>query len=112
MFIRGFAGMSFKKKREGVFLKTITGRNAQFGWVVLDPGQATDHEHDHEQIGYILAGKLEVTIDGETEVLGPGDGYCIPPNVRHGFRVLGDEKAEYFEVFSPPKEENIFMNEK
>ena len=39
LFVKGFAGMDFKKKRDGVFFKTICGKNVQFGWVVLDPGR-------------------------------------------------------------------------
>jgi len=49
---------------------------------------------------------LKITVRGETETLGPGDAYCIPAKARHGFAVAGDVKAEYFEAFSPPKEEN------
>lgn len=108
MFIKGFAKKEFVKKREGVYGKTVTGKNAQLAWCVLEPGQTTDHTHNHEQIGYILSGSLRITIQGETEILGAGDAYSIPANVRHGFTVLGDKKAEYFEVFSPPKEENKF----
>jgi quercetin dioxygenase-like cupin family protein len=108
MFIREFGSRDFTGKREGVRIKSITGRNAQLAWVVLDPGQATDHVHDQEQIGYVLSGQLRVTIGTSTEDLSGGDAYCIPAQVRHGFRVLGDTKAEYFEVFSPPKEENTF----
>lgn len=57
-------------------------------------------------MGYILAGQVEITIDGNKKVLGPGDAYYIPSNVRHGFSVFSDEGVEYLETFSPPKEEN------
>jgi len=106
MFIKGFAKRRFIKKRKGVYGKIITGKNAQLAWCILEPGQATDHTHNHEQIGYILSGKLKITIQGEREILSAGDAYCIPAKFRHGFTVLGDKKAEYFEVFSPPKKEN------
>jgi len=59
---------------------------------------------------YILSGQVEITIDGETEQLGPGDAYYIPSQVQHGFNVLTEDALEYLEIFSPPKEENITMN--
>lgn len=108
MFVKGFAKKKFLKKRAGVYAKVITGRNSQLAWCRLEPGQATDHTHAHEQIGYILSGSIKITIAGKSKILGPGDAYCILAGIRHGFKVLGDKKADYFEVFSPPKEENIF----
>ena len=73
----------------------------------MEPGEVTDHCHPSEQIGYILKGKVEITIAGNTRILGPGGAYCVPSNVQHGFKVLADKEMEYIEIFSPPKEENI-----
>lgn len=109
MFVKGFADKEFIKKRKGVYGKVITGKNAQLAWCILEAGQATDHMHNHEQIGYILKGRVKVTIANKSKVLGSGDAYCIPANTRHGFKVTGDKKAEYFEIFSPPKRENAAL---
>jgi mannose-6-phosphate isomerase-like protein (cupin superfamily) len=107
MFVKGFGKKEFAKKREGVYARVITGKNAQLAWVKLSPGERTDHQHNHEQLGIILSGNLKITIEGESQVLGPDDAYCIPVNVRHGFEVLGDKEAQYIEIFSPPKQENV-----
>ena len=96
----------FQKKRERVFLKSVTGEDAQLCFMHLEPGEVTDHEHPHEQLGYILSGQVELTIDGQPHTLGAGDAYHIPKHVRHGFRLLTDQPLEYLEIFSPPKEEN------
>jgi quercetin dioxygenase-like cupin family protein len=109
MFFKRFDKKEFGKKREGIYGKVISGKNAQLTWARLEPGQATDHTHNNEQIGYVLSGRLKVTIGNESETLGPGDAYCIPAGVRHGFQVVGDQKAEYLEVFSPPKKENLSL---
>jgi quercetin dioxygenase-like cupin family protein len=109
MFVKGFAKKGFIKKREGVFARVISGKNAQLAWAKLSPGQCADHKHNHEQLGIILSGNIKVTIGNESKNLGPGDAYCIPANVRHGFKVRGDKEAQYFEVFSPPKQENLFL---
>lgn len=68
---------------------------------------ATEHAHANEQIGYIVSGEAEVTIDGSTRTLRRGDGYVIPPNIRHGFTVTSDEPLEYVEIFCPPKPDNL-----
>ena len=100
------ASIPYQKKRERVFIKSITGERLQFTFIRLEAGESTHHRHPEEQMGYILSGHVEVTIDEQTHVLGPGEAYHIPANVPHGFRVTEAEGVEYLEVFSPPKEEN------
>ena len=46
-------------------------------------------------MGDILSGEVEITIDGNTEVLGSGDAYYVPSNVQHEFRVSQSEGVEY-----------------
>lgn len=96
-----------KKKRERVFIKSITGNHVQMLYVILEPGENTFHSHPNEQIGYILSGEAEIIIDGEVKVCKAGDGYYIPGNVEHGFRVLNNKNVAYIEIFSPVKVENI-----
>lgn len=98
--------MPYRCKRERVHVKSLTGAVSQLCFIKLEPGAATDHAHPEEQIGYVLRGAVEVTVDGSGTVLGPGDGYVIPAGVRHGFRVVSAEPVEYIEVFAPPKESN------
>ena len=106
MYFFDVSSMVYKKKRDRVFIKSITGEKSQLTFIRLEPGEVTDHQHHQEQMGYILAGEVEVTIDGHGKVLGRGDAYYIPSNIQHGFRVTAPEGVEYLEIFSPPKEEN------
>ena len=96
----------YKVKRPEVSIKTITGDRSQLCFLELAPGTKTQHVHDHEQIGYILTGKVTLSIGDIAETLGSGDGYRIPASVEHGFVVSSDSKLEYIEVFCPPKQEN------
>ena len=96
-----------KKKREGVYFNSISGSNAQLLYIKLEPGLTTYHSHPNEQLGYILSGEIELTINGESYICKPNDAYCIPPDMEHGFKVLNNKTAEYLEIFSPVKEENI-----
>ncbi len=47
---------------------------------------APEHSHPHGQITTVIAGELELTIGGKTELLNPGMVAVIPPGARHGAR--------------------------
>jgi len=106
MYFFNIPSIPYQKKRDRVFIKSITGEKTQLTFIRLEPGEVTNHHHPHEQMGYILAGQVELTVDGKSKVLGPGDAYYIPGDVQHGFAVYAQEGVEYIEIFSPPKEEN------
>ena len=46
---------------------------------------STIHEHGHEQeeVWHVLAGELEVTIDGSAQIAGPGMVAIVPANAPH-----------------------------
>lgn len=61
------------------------------------------HSHPHEQSSYVLEGKFEMTIAGETRIL-DADNYCvIPGGVVHGGRALTDCKL--IDVFCPVRQD-------
>ena len=56
----------------------------------LEPGAIIpDHHHPHQQIPYVISGRLEFDLDGEKRVLQGGDGVLIPPDVPHSAVVVG-----------------------
>ena len=61
------------------------------------------HSHPHEQIGYFVKGRFEMTVGGETRVVEAGDSYYAPSGVLHGVKVLEDGMV--LDVFSPPRED-------
>jgi quercetin dioxygenase-like cupin family protein len=63
------------------------------------------HDHPQEQTGYLVSGRLALTIGGETRQVAPGDGWSIPGGVAHGAEVLEDAVA--IEVFSPVREDYL-----
>jgi quercetin dioxygenase-like cupin family protein len=63
------------------------------------------HEHLQEQTGYLVSGRLRLTIGAETHDVGPGDSWSIPGGVLHGAEVLEDAVA--VEVFSPVREDYL-----
>ena len=61
------------------------------------------HSHPHEQVGYLVEGRVEMTIDGKKYDLKKGDSYCAPSNVPHG--VLTLEPSLIIDTFCPPRED-------
>ena len=65
------------------------------------------HSHEvHEQMGYLISGKLKYKLGSEERIMVAGDCYFVPPNVIHGTETL-DEPAVLMDVFCPPREDFI-----
>ncbi len=65
------------------------------------------HAHPNEQTGYLVSGRIRLTIGEETRDLEPGDSWDVPPNVIHGAEILEDAVA--VEVFSPVREDYLAL---
>ena len=63
------------------------------------------HTHPHEQVGYVVSGRVRMTIDGESFDLGAGDSYYAPSNVPHGALTL--EPSVVVDTFNPPREDYL-----
>lgn len=57
------------------------------------------HSHPQEQTGYLVSGRIDLTIGTETFQVMPGDSWCIAGEIEHHAEVLEDTVA--IEVFSP-----------
>lgn len=66
-----------------------------------EPGEGCDsHVSNHETVGYLLSGKLEVEIDGQRATLEPGDSWLVPEQTTHSYRII--EPIVAIEATSPP----------
>lgn len=63
------------------------------------------HQHPHEQIGYLVSGCLELTIEGKSFTARAGDSWCIPGGVTH--QATAHEATVAVEVFSPVREDYL-----
>ncbi|MFZ1313650.1 MAG: cupin domain-containing protein [Chitinophagaceae bacterium] len=80
------------------------GTNMTLGLVEIKAGNNLPlHHHLHEQITYILEGKLDMTIGGQPCSLTAGMYYVIPSNVPHGAVAVTDCKV--IDVFNPVRED-------
>jgi quercetin dioxygenase-like cupin family protein len=61
------------------------------------------HTHAHEQVGYVVSGRIGLTMEGILHELVPGDSYHVLPNVPHGVAIR--EAAVVLDTFTPPRED-------
>jgi transcriptional regulator with XRE-family HTH domain len=58
--------------------------------------------HAGEEGGVIVKGRIELTVLGESRILGPGDAYYFKSTLPHRFRNFGREECEIVSASSPP----------
>lgn len=90
--------------------RLFTGRRMMIAHVYLDKGAIVPtHQHENEQLTYILEGALRFWIgpedapDREEFVLGAGEILYIPSNVPHKAEALADTFD--VDVFDPPRQD-------
>lgn len=96
----GKGGISYKQVGDSLF-----GRNLQILREVYQSGSDTGKVplvHDGEEGGIVLSGRLEVTVDDERKILGPGDAYYFESHRPHRFRCVGPNPCEVISACTPP----------
>jgi transcriptional regulator with XRE-family HTH domain len=70
---------------------------------IISPGASSDGliEHAGEEIGYMLEGKLELSLSEERYILGEGDVFTFPSHIPHGYRNVGASVARILWVNTP-----------
>jgi quercetin dioxygenase-like cupin family protein len=72
--------------------------------VALEKGVVVpSHSHPHEQVGYLISGRVLFELGDQRRELAAGDSWLVPPNVPHQVTAL--EPSVAIDVFSPPREE-------
>jgi quercetin dioxygenase-like cupin family protein len=87
--------------RDGVNIHAVGGDQVLVCRVNYDPGFGVGtHAHEHtEQVMIVSNGELELTVEGETRVLRPGDWAVIGRGIEHSVRTEGG--AQFWEALSP-----------
>ena len=76
--------------REIVQVVTEIPAGVESGW----------HVHPGEEVGYIVAGQVEMMVEGRANVvLHAGDGFLIPPRTPHNARDLGPETGRMLSTY-------------
>ena len=91
----------------GLERRLITGDRVMLAHVYLKQGTVVPrHQHDNEQITYVLEGALELHFGAEDEVshtVRTGEALVIPSNLPH--RAVALEDTLDVDVFSPPRQD-------
>lgn len=70
----------------------------------LDEGSVVPtHHHMNDQVGYVVSGKVEMTIGNKIRIITAGDSYAVPGGIPHSAKAL--ENSIVIDVFSPPRED-------
>ncbi|MBA3831511.1 MAG: cupin domain-containing protein [Chthoniobacterales bacterium] len=57
-------------------------------------------KHPYETVGYVIEGKAELHLEGQTLILNKGDSWTVPKNAEHTYKIL--ESFTAVEATSPP----------
>ena len=80
------------------------GDRMTFGYVELEKGSSVRmHNHNNEQITYIIDGQLDMVIGGVEYSLTAGMYHVIPANVHHSAVAVTDCKL--IDAFAPVRED-------
>jgi quercetin dioxygenase-like cupin family protein len=72
-------------------------------WTMKAGANATTHQHPHEQMFWVLSGKMEFDLAGDKRTCVAGDLGVIPGNTPHA--AYFPEDTEVIDIFSPPRED-------
>jgi quercetin dioxygenase-like cupin family protein len=80
--------------------KMVVGEKSMLAHIYLKKGAVVpEHQHDAEQITYIVEGALKFTLEGKEVTVSKGEVLFIPSNVPH--RAVALEDTIDIDVFSP-----------
>ena len=68
----------------GVDMKMADGKNMQLVWPTFQPSSSYNlHSIEREQFGFMLSGRMRLSVGDEVAEIGPGDMWHSPSNVVH-----------------------------
>ena len=67
--------------------------------------QLPKHKHLHEQTGYLVSGRMDLSIGSETHAASAGGSWYIPGDMEHG--AVAREDSVAIEVFCPVREDYL-----
>jgi mannose-6-phosphate isomerase-like protein (cupin superfamily) len=76
------------------------------GYVTLDPdgGQVPWHDHDQEEVYFIVRGTAEACVGGERRIVTTGQALYVPPRTFHQLTNVGAEPMLMLYTYSPAGE--------
>jgi quercetin dioxygenase-like cupin family protein len=69
-------------------------------WRDEEPQTKSAARRDYETVGYVISGRAELALEGQTIRLEPGDSWLVPAGAEHTYRIL--ETFTAVEATAPP----------
>jgi quercetin dioxygenase-like cupin family protein len=105
--LTGFGSLSAipeEKISDKITRRVLAGQKGMMVWWKIGAGtHVAAHSHPHEQIVWMLKGRMEFRIDNERRVLEAGGIASIPGGVEH--EGWCQEDTEVVDIFAPPRED-------
>jgi unsaturated pyranuronate lyase len=105
--LKGFGSLSAipeEKITDKITRRVLAGEKGMMVWWNIKAGaHAGAHSHPHEQIVWMLKGKMDFRIGGERRVLKAGEVAVIPGGIEH--EGWFQEDTEVVDIFAPPRED-------
>jgi quercetin dioxygenase-like cupin family protein len=96
--------LALEKVTEMISRKIVTGEREMLAQIYLKKGAVVPmHNHESEQITYVLQGALRFLIDGEHVTVREGEVLVIPSWVEHQAEALDDTFE--LDLFSPIRQD-------
>lgn len=90
----------------GINARAVNGERITMALVELDPNQPVpEHQHENEQMGFVVRGQMEMRVGEETRRLVPGETYNIPSNTPHAVVNTGPEGCVVMDIFAPVRDD-------
>lgn len=104
MFYKNECG-GYRTIIDGIEMKTMVyGNNTLMAEYRLKEGSRLPvHSHPHEQTGYLVSGRMRLTIGNETREVEAGDSWNISGQVEHWAEIM--ENSVAVEVFFPVRKD-------
>ena len=91
---RGEMGQKYLASGKGVSMRL---------WTEEPPGEPKPKTaRDYETVGFVIAGRAELHLEGQTVLLEKGDSWVVPKGASHTYKVL--EAFTAVEATHPPAE--------
>ena len=99
------AAMPVKRIWRDVAARMVHSELVTMAIVELAPNSVVPvHQHANEQLGFVIAGSIQFTVDGVVRQREPGETWRILANVPHE-AVAGPHGAVVAEVYSPVRQD-------
>jgi quercetin dioxygenase-like cupin family protein len=93
-----------EKVTDKITRRVLTGDKEMIVWWSMQAGaHAAAHTHPHEQMFWVISGRMDFRLGNERRMCNPGDLGVIPGGVEH--EAWFPEDTDVIDVFTPPRED-------